>query len=118
MEARKAMGESALVEAPKAPKGGKGKPAVEKVPYTKADGSTVMATPAQVAAWDKWKSREHLTLDEVKEVKFSGFTPEMDAWIKAHPICSRKEFKEQFKASGITKEQLRERRDALGVHKK
>lgn len=117
-EMRKLMGESASVETPKAPKGGKGKPAVEKVPYKKADGSTVMATPAQVAAWDNWKNRDHKTLDEVKAIKFGGFTTEMDEWIKAHKLCTRNEFKAQFKASGITKEQLNDRKIELGLKPK
>ena len=41
-----------------APASGQGnpQPTVEKVAYTKADGTVVMATPKQVAAWDAWKA--------------------------------------------------------------
>lgn len=47
---------TALAHMPKNGKGnGKTQPTVEKVAYTKADGTTVMATPKQVAAWDAWK---------------------------------------------------------------
>lgn len=35
---------------------GNPQPTVEKVEYTKADGTVVMATPAQVKAWDAWKA--------------------------------------------------------------
>lgn len=48
---------SALAQMPKNGKGnGKTQPTVEKVAYKKADGTTVMCTPEQAKAWDKFKA--------------------------------------------------------------
>lgn len=75
---------------------GTGKPAPEKVEFVKKDGTKVMVTPAQAAAWDKYRNREHKTLDEVKaeyEAKHKDFKPS-DALIqalKAKPTMTRKE---------------------------
>jgi hypothetical protein len=45
-----------LLERKPEPARGDVQPKVEKVEYTKADGTKVMATPSQVAAWDAWKA--------------------------------------------------------------
>lgn len=88
---------------------GKAKVSAEKVEYTKDDGTTTWGTPAQIKAWDAFKSRKRMSLDEVKEITFDGnFTDAHKAWIIAHPICTCKEFKEANKdARGCTKDQLK-----------
>lgn len=89
---------------------------VEKVAYTKADGTTVMATPAQIAAWDAWKSREHMSLEELKAIPMPKISKKVRTWVKAHPSASTKEVKAQFpEMRGLRKEQLRELKVELGV---
>lgn len=71
-------------------------PQKEYVPYTKADGTTVLATTKQVAAWDAFKSQEHKSLEQVKKEfadKKSAYKPSqalVDA-LKANPAMSRKD---------------------------
>lgn len=77
---------------------GTGKPAPEKVEFVKKDGTKVMVTPAQAAAWDKYRSRERKPLDEVKaeyEAKHKAFKPsdELIRALKDKPTMTRNEAK-------------------------
>lgn len=60
---------------------GKAAPAKELVEFVKADGSKVMVTPAQAAAWSKWRDgapERKAKLDEVKaeyEAKHAAYKP-------------------------------------------
>lgn len=80
---------------------GKAAPAKELVEFVKADGSKVMVTPAQAAAWSKWRDgapERKAKLDEVKaeyEAKHAAFkaSDELIAALKAKPLMTRKEAK-------------------------
>lgn len=50
-------------------KTGKGKPASELVEFKKADGTTVMATPKQATAWEKWRSGSSERKEQFEQVK-------------------------------------------------
>ena len=86
------------------------------VEYTNQKGETKMVSEAQAKAWDTWKSRERLTLDEVKAIPAPEFNGKVDAYIKANPSTTAKEVKAKFpEMKGMTREALRERKVALGV---
>ena len=89
-----------------APAKGKGKKATGKaapakaelVEFKKHDGTVVMCTPKQAAAWSKWRDRDYKPLDEVKaeyEAKHAAYKPsaELIAALKAKPLMTRKEAK-------------------------
>ena len=62
----------------KKPTGSKAQPKAEKVEFVKHDGTKVMCTPKQAAAWEKYRSREFKPLDEVKaewEAKHKAYKP-------------------------------------------
>ena len=80
----------------KKPTGAKAQPKAEKVEFVKHDGTKVMCTPKQAAAWAKWRDREFKPLDEVKaewDAKHKAFKPskELIAALKANPVMTRKE---------------------------
>ena len=79
------------------------------VDFTKHNGEVIKCTEAQAKAWNNYRNREHLTLDEVKAISFNGkFTKAMDKWLIANPTCTCKDFKAQFSdARGCTKDQLK-----------
>ena len=105
----------------KKPTGKKAQPKAEKVEFTKHDGTTVMCTPKQAAAWEKWRGREFKPLDEVKaewEAKHKAFKPSKalkDA-LKANPVMTRKE---AAKLGFVgTKDELKALKNELKVYAK
>lgn len=67
-------------------------PVVKDVPYTKADGTTIMASQAQVNAWNTGKARleqESAAWSEKKEA-YKPSQALVDA-LKANPAMSRKD---------------------------
>lgn len=87
-------------------------PAKELVDFVKADGTKVKCTPAQAAAWTKWRDREHMSLDEVKALK-PEITEAGRAYVKAHPLCTRKEAAANG-CKNITKDGLKALKVELG----
>lgn len=90
------MSDDAPARKGKKPTGAKAQPKVEKVEFVKHDGTKVMCTPKQAAAWSKWRDREFKPLDEVKaewDAKHKAFKPskELIEALKANPCMTRKE---------------------------
>lgn len=87
------------------------------VPFTKANGEVKMVSPAQAQAWGNWKDRNHMTLDEVKNTKFNGFTDEMREYVKAHPTTSKSQMTEQFgdAVKGMSRPMLNDLKVELGL---
>ena len=81
----------------KKPTGAKAPEAKELVEFTKHDGTKVMCTPKQAAAWEAYRNRSNgKTLDEVKaewEEAHKNFKPskELKDALKAKPTMTRKE---------------------------
>lgn len=105
----------------KKPTGAKAQPKAELVEFIKHDGTKVMCTPKQAAAWSKWRDREYKPLDEVKaewDKKHKAFKPskELIAALKANPVMTRKE----AAALGFvgTKDELKALKHKLGVYSK
>lgn len=97
---------------------GNAQPKAEKVAFTNSKGETKMVSKAQAAAWEKWsngKANSH-TREELAEMSEGfKFTKAMDAYIKANPSCSKKDFNEKFGFKGMTKKMLHDRKLALNV---
>ena len=100
--ARKGTGKAATAPEEKA----------ELVEFVKKDGTKLMVTPAKAAAMEAWRSREHMSLDEVKALK-PEITDEGRAWVKANPLCTRKEAAAHG-CKNITKEGLKALKIELG----
>ena len=88
----------------------------ELIDYTKANGEVVKCTEKQAAAWDAWKSNAKAPQYESKEQFTEAmqalkdafkWTSEADEFIKAHPLCTQKEFS-QAGFKGCTKAMLKE----------
>lgn len=108
------LGMSAPTKGGKKPTGAKApQPKAEKVDFVKANGETVKATPAQAAAWEAYRNREHKTLDEVKALK-PEITDEGRAYVKANPSCTRKDAAAHG-CKNITKDGLKALKRELGV---
>ena len=94
-------------------KSAKGKGDVKLVEFKKANGEVIMCTPAQAKNYENYRSRNHMSLDEVKALK-----PEISAkgraYVKAHPSCTRKEAAANG-CKNITKEGLKALKVELGV---
>lgn len=98
---------------------GKAQPKADLVPFTKHDGTVRMGTPKQVAAWTAYAeraSKPHRTKDELAKMSEGfKFTKAMDAFIKANPSCSKKDFNEKFGCKGMTKQMLADRKAELKI---
>lgn len=105
---------------PKAGKKGTGKkapqPKAEMVEFTKKNGETVLVTAAQAKAWEAYRERgtHRMSLDEVKALQ-PEITDEGRAYVKAHPLCTRKEAAANG-CKNITKEGLKALKAELGAH--
>ena len=94
---------------------GKGTKKTDKklVNFTKADGTVVQCTEAQAKAWEAYRNREHMSVEELKALK-PQISAKGKAFVKANPGCTRKE----AAAAGcknITKEGLKALKRELGV---
>ena len=98
---------------------GKAQPKAEKVAFTKHDGTVIYGTAKQVAAWKAYSeraSKPHRTKEELSKMSEGfKFTKAMDAYIKANPSCSKKDFNEKFGFKGMTKQMLSDRKVELKV---
>lgn len=98
---------------------GKAQPKAEKVAFTKHDGTVIYGTAKQVAAWKAYSeraSKPHRTKEELGKMSEGfKFTKAMDAYIKANPSCSKKDFNEKFGFKGMTKQMLSDRKVELKV---
>ena len=105
----------ALATQPSKSASGKGKVKDEKklVEFKKHDGTTVMCTPAQAKAWEAYRDRAHMSLDEVKALK-PQISAKGKAYVKAHPNCTRKEAAANG-CKNITKDGLKALKRELGV---
>lgn len=99
---------------------GKTQPKAEKVEFVNSKGETKLVSKAQADAWRGFAERKAAapkrTKEELAQMSASfKFTKAMDAFIKANPSCSQKQFKEKFGNLGMTKQMLHDRKVELKV---
>ena len=81
--------------------------------FVKKDGTQVACTAAQAKAWDAYRNRERMTVEELKAIK-PEITAAGKAYVKANPACTQRQASANG-CKGITKEGLKALKRELGV---